>query len=148
MWSWLWSEKPATSVRFAPSAPIVAVQLCRVSRLVAGPGPTNQYREVRSLYPAPQSGSVSLVEVFVYLKQAAEHITDSASQEIRSNKGNVRVAVWCDNSRDLEMIWSSLGDFNLCGGLYRYVNLVMIRRFRSGAYTSKAKSRLARHRRA
>jgi len=46
-------------------------------------------------------------------------ITDVAAQEIKVNKGSVRIAVWCDNSRDLEMIPSSLSDFNLYGGLYR-----------------------------
>ena len=32
----------------------------------------------------------------------------------------------CDNSRDLEMIPSNLSDFNLYGGLYRYVNLIYV----------------------
>src|SRR4029077_3818842 len=73
---------------------------------------------------------------FVYLTQVAEHvggydewtvdITDAAAEAAKVNKGNVPVAVWCDNSRDLEMIPSSLSDFNLYGGLYRYVNLVYV----------------------
>jgi beta-galactosidase len=45
-------------------------------------------------------------------------ITDAAA-----GQKNVPVAIFCDNSRDLEMIPSSLSDFNLYGGLYRYVNL-------------------------
>ena len=38
----------------------------------------------------------------------------------------VPLAVMCDNSRDLEMIPSNLSDFNLYGGLYRYVNLIYV----------------------
>jgi beta-galactosidase len=39
-------------------------------------------------------------------------------------KGKVPVSVRTDNSRDLEMIPSDLSDFNLYGGIYRYLNLV------------------------
>ncbi len=39
-------------------------------------------------------------------------------------KGKVPVSIRTDNSRDLEMIPSDLSDFNLYGGLYRYLNLV------------------------
>lgn len=45
-------------------------------------------------------------------------ITDAAA-----GQKSVPIAIFCDNSRDLEMIPSSLSDFNLYGGLYRYVNL-------------------------
>jgi beta-galactosidase len=38
----------------------------------------------------------------------------------------IPMAIRCDNSRDLEMIPSDLSDFNLYGGLYRYVNLVYV----------------------
>lgn len=38
--------------------------------------------------------------------------------------GKIPVVIRCDNSRDLEMIPSSLSDFNVYGGLYRHVNLV------------------------
>ena len=74
--------------------------------------------------------------VYVYLQQVAEHIggydewtvdiSEAAAAEAKANKGVVRLAVWCDNSRDLEMIPSSLSDFNLYGGLYRHVNLVYV----------------------
>ena len=33
------------------------------------------------------------------------------------------MAVRCDNSRDVQLIPSDMSDFNLYGGLYRYVNL-------------------------
>ncbi|CAM3894357.1 glycoside hydrolase family 2 TIM barrel-domain containing protein [Mucilaginibacter galii] len=39
-------------------------------------------------------------------------------------KGKVPVSIRCDNSRDLETIPSQMSDFNVYGGLYRYVNLV------------------------
>ncbi len=73
--------------------------------------------------------------VFVDLDQVGEHIggydefvvdvTDAAARALKNAdaKGEVPVAVLCDNSRDLEMIPSSLSDFNRYGGLYRYVNL-------------------------
>ncbi len=41
-------------------------------------------------------------------------------------KGKVPVSVRVDNSRDVEMIPSDLSDFNVYGGLYRYVNLVYV----------------------
>jgi beta-galactosidase len=41
-------------------------------------------------------------------------------------KGKIPVAVRTDNSRDLEMIPSDLSDFNIYGGIYRYLNLVYI----------------------
>ena len=53
-------------------------------------------------------------------------LTEAAAQAAKANKGSVPIAIWCDNSRDLEMIPSSLSDFNLYGGLYRYVNLVYV----------------------
>jgi beta-galactosidase len=39
-------------------------------------------------------------------------------------KGRIPLSIRTDNSRDLEMIPSSLSDFNIYGGLYRYLNLV------------------------
>jgi len=38
--------------------------------------------------------------------------------------GKVPLSIRADNSRDLEMIPSDLSDFNLYGGIYRYLNLV------------------------
>lgn len=39
-------------------------------------------------------------------------------------KGKIPVSIRTDNSRDLEMIPSDLSDFNIYGGIYRYLNLV------------------------
>ncbi|WP_324670936.1 glycoside hydrolase family 2 TIM barrel-domain containing protein [Hymenobacter sp. GOD-10R] len=38
-------------------------------------------------------------------------------------KGKIPLSIRSDNSRDLEMIPSDLSDFNLYGGIYRYLNL-------------------------
>ncbi|MEJ5962330.1 glycoside hydrolase family 2 TIM barrel-domain containing protein [Pedobacter immunditicola] len=39
-------------------------------------------------------------------------------------KGKIPLSIRTDNSRDLEMIPSDLSDFNVYGGIYRYLNLV------------------------
>jgi beta-galactosidase len=41
-------------------------------------------------------------------------------------KGKIPVSIRTDNSRDLEMIPSDLSDFNLYGGIYRYLDLVYV----------------------
>ncbi|MEM9643738.1 MAG: glycoside hydrolase family 2 TIM barrel-domain containing protein, partial [Planctomycetota bacterium] len=80
-------------------------------------------------------------EVYVYTTKVGEHvggydewsvdITDQVAQFLQSEDakrfdGRVPIAVRCDNSRDLEMIPSDLSDFNVYGGLYRYVNLMKV----------------------
>lgn len=80
-------------------------------------------------------GAGQKTEVYVFTTKVGSHvggydeftvdITDSANAELKKaeNKGLVPLAVMCDNGRDIEMIPSNLSDFNLYGGLYRYVNL-------------------------
>ncbi|MDB5190808.1 MAG: glycoside hydrolase family 2 protein [Segetibacter sp.] len=79
-------------------------------------------------------------DVYVYTTKVGSHvggydewtvdITDAleAFKKMDVNqkqfKGKVPISIRVDNSRDLEMIPSDLSDFNLYGGLYRYVNLV------------------------
>jgi beta-galactosidase len=41
-------------------------------------------------------------------------------------KGKIPISIRTDNTRDLEMIPSGLSDFNVYGGIYRYLNLVYI----------------------
>jgi beta-galactosidase len=96
----------------------------------------NPYHQGRTLLHFEGAGQKT--EVYVFTSKIGEHvggydeftvdITESAGSALRNeaNKGLVPVAVLCDSSRDLEMIPSNLSDFNLYGGLYRYVNLVYV----------------------
>ena len=86
-------------------------------------------------------GSGQKTDVYVYTKKAASHtggydswnvdITDAikeflASEDAGRFGGKVPLSIRCDNTRDAEMIPSDLSDFNLYGGLYRYLNLVYL----------------------
>jgi len=74
-------------------------------------------------------------EVFIGLEKTGEHlggydewevdITDAARRALTSqiSKGDVPLAVLCDNSRVAESIPSDLSDFIRYGGLYRHVHL-------------------------
>ena len=96
----------------------------------------NPFSQGRTLLHFEGAGQKS--EVYVYTKRVGAHvggydeftvdITDEANAELKKpdNKGLVPLAVLCDNSRDLEMIPSNLSDFNLYGGIYRYLNLVHV----------------------
>lgn len=44
----------------------------------------------------------------------------------RDSNGSIRLAVLCDNSRDLETIPSDISDFNLYGGIYRHLRLIYV----------------------
>ena len=93
----------------------------------------NPFSAGRTLLHFEGAGQKS--KVFVYLDEVGRHIggydefvvdiTDAAAGVLADPgaKDEVPIAVLCDNSRDLEMIPSSLSDFNRYGGLYRYVNL-------------------------
>jgi beta-galactosidase len=85
-------------------------------------------------------GAGQKTEVYVYLTKVGSHvggynewsvdITDAVKNFLKEKtasalfKGKVPISIRCDNSRDLEMIPSSLSDFNVYGGIYRYLNLV------------------------
>lgn len=86
-------------------------------------------------------GAGQKTEVYVYTNKVETHIggydefivdiTDAAATYAKrpfakddKDKGLTPIAILCDNTRDLEMIPSNLSDFNLYGGLYRYLNLV------------------------
>jgi beta-galactosidase len=98
--------------------------------------PENPYPRGRMLLQFEGAGQKT--EVYIFNNKIGAHvggydeftfdITDAAAAAVKneSNKGLVPVAVHCDSSRDLEMIPSNLSDFNLYGGLYRYVNLVYV----------------------
>lgn len=84
-------------------------------------------------------GAGQKTNVFIYLNEIASHtggydewtvdITEAAqtffeSDEGKRFQGKIPLLIRCDNSRDTEMIPSDLSDFNLYGGIYRYLNLV------------------------
>lgn len=84
-------------------------------------------------------GAGQKTEVYVYMEKVASHvggydswnvdITEAVNRFLGTKdaerfKGKIPLSIRCDNSRDAEMIPSDLSDFNLYGGLYRYVNLV------------------------
>ena len=100
----------------------------------------NPYQDGRTYLEFEGAGQKT--EVYVYTTKIASHvggydewkadITDAVAQ-FRSNPalvkrfgGKIPIAIRCDNSRDTEMIPSDMSDFNLYGGLYRYVNLVYV----------------------
>lgn len=87
-------------------------------------------------------GAGQKTEVYVYTTKVGSHIggydewtvdiTDAVNaflqnkSELERFKGTVPLSIRCDNSRDNEMIPSSLADFNIYGGIYRYLNLVYV----------------------
>lgn len=103
-----------------------------------GPGWYRTRFELANPFPSGRTllhfeGAGQKTEVFVHTEKVGAHvggydefvvdITEQANKFAKTANpaGNVPVAVMCDNSRDLEMIPSNLSDFNLYGGLYRYV---------------------------
>ena len=86
-------------------------------------------------------GAGQKTEVYVYMTKVGSHvggydswnvdITDAVNAFLASDDaarfgGKVPLSIRCDNSRDAEMIPSDLSDFNIYGGLYRYLNLVYL----------------------
>jgi beta-galactosidase len=106
----------------------------------------NPYEGGRTLLHFEGAGQRS--EVWVYTTKVGEHtggydewtvdITDAVAGFLASNNakrfdGMVPVSIRCDNSRDTETIPSDMSDFNLYGGIYRYLNLVYVPRTSIGA---------------
>ncbi|MBC8986862.1 DUF4982 domain-containing protein [Pedobacter sp. N36a] len=101
---------------------------------------SNPYKNGRTLLHFEGAGQKT--KVYIYDVLVAEHVggydewtadvTDAVTT-FRKNplfekqfKGKIPVEIRSDNSRDLEMIPSDLSDFNVYGGLYRYLNLVYV----------------------
>lgn len=97
----------------------------------------NPYENGRTILHFEGAGQKT--KVFIFTKEVASHvggydewqvdITDAVTKFLSSDdanrfKGKVPVLIRSDNSRDTEMIPSDLSDFNLYGGIYRYLNLV------------------------
>ncbi len=80
-------------------------------------------------------GAGQKTEVYIGLEKVGSHVggydewTVDITNNIESAKnkdGKVPLSIRCDNSRDLEMIPSDMSDFNVYGGLYRYLNLIYV----------------------
>ena len=108
-----------------------------------GPGWYRTKLKIANPYPAGRTmlhfeGAGQKSQVFVFTEKVGEHvggydewtvdITDAAAKAMKNEalKGEVPIAVLCDNSRDAESIPSDLSDFNRYGGLYRHVSLVYV----------------------
>jgi beta-galactosidase len=100
----------------------------------------NPYTNGRTLLHFEGAGQKT--DVYVYDKKVGSHvggydefiidITDAVKAFEKLDtfktqfKGKIPVSIRTDNSRDLELIPSDLSDFNLYGGIYRYLNLVYV----------------------
>src|SRR5215469_3940400 len=108
-----------------------------------GPGWYRAHLKINNPFPGGRTllhfeGAGQKTAVFVGADNVGDHvggydefvtdITDAAANALKNpeNKGKVPVAILCDNSRDLELIPSNFSDFNLYGGIYRYLNLVYV----------------------
>ncbi len=112
-----------------------------------GPGWYKTFLELNNPYPGGRikldfEGAGQKTEVYIYTTLAGSHgggydewtvdITEAVEAFMKDEKavarfkGKIPLSIRCDNSRDVEMIPSDLSDFNVYGGLYRYVNLVYL----------------------
>ena len=98
----------------------------------------NPYENGRTLLHFEGAGQKT--EVYIYTTKVGSHVggydewTVDLTEAIaafkktdvfkKQFKGKIPLSVRTDNSRDLEMIPSDLSDFNVYGGIYRYLNLV------------------------
>jgi beta-galactosidase len=115
-----------------------------------GPGWYTNQISINNPYPNGRTilhfeGAGQKTEVYVYTTKVGAHVggynewsvdvTDAVNEFLLNKKaaepfkGKVPISIRCDNSRDLEMIPSDLSDFNLYGGIYRYLNLVYLPAF-------------------
>ena len=113
------------------------------ARYYQGPGWYRTRLKVANPFPNGRTllhfdGAGQKSQVFVYTEKVGEHlggydewtvdITDAAAKALKNEafKGEVPIAVLCDNSRDAESIPSDLSDFNRYGGMYRHGSLVYV----------------------
>lgn len=97
----------------------------------------NPYTEGRTLLHFEGAGQKT--DVYIYTEKVGSHvggydewtldITDAILRFLKSDDakrfgGKIPLSIRCDNSRDTEMIPSDMSDFNVYGGIYRYLNLV------------------------
>ena len=100
-----------------------------------GPGWYRTSFAVANPYPSGRTllwfeGAGQRSAVYVGMKKLAGHVGgyDEFTVDITDavQDGKCDLAVFCDNSRDLEMMPSDLSDFARYGGLYRHVHLVYV----------------------
>ena len=104
-----------------------------------GPGWYKTLLDIQNPYPNGRilldfEGAGQKTEVYIYTTRVASHIggydewtADITTPEcVQRFGGKVPLSIRCDNSRDAEMIPSDLSDFNVYGGLYRYLNLAYV----------------------
>ncbi|OKL41860.1 glycoside hydrolase family 2 TIM barrel-domain containing protein [Pontibacter flavimaris] len=100
----------------------------------------NKYKNGRTLLHFEGAGQKT--DVYVYTTKVGSHVggydefTVDITEAVEAFKqtaafkeqfnGKIPISIRCDNSRDLEMIPSDLSDFNVYGGIYRYLNLVHV----------------------
>ena len=100
----------------------------------------NPFKNGRTLLHFEGAGQKT--DVYIYTTKVGSHIggydewtvdiTDAAQTFLKDKaaserfKGKIPLSIRCDNSRDNEMIPSSLSDFNVYGGIYRYLNLIYV----------------------
>ncbi len=99
----------------------------------------NPFEEGRTILHFEGAGQK--MEVYVYTTKVGSHVgaydewwvdlSDAINDFLSSDaakeprfEGKIPLSIRTDNSRDTEMIPSDLSDFNLYGGIYRYLNLV------------------------
>lgn len=105
-----------------------------------GPGWYRNFLEIENPYTNGRvilhfEGAGQKTDIYIYQTKVSRHVggydefkvdvTDAVAQYRNSfpDAKTIPVAIRCDNSRDVNMIPSDLSDFNVYGGLYRYVNL-------------------------
>ncbi|MGE5522055.1 MAG: glycoside hydrolase family 2 protein, partial [Candidatus Dadabacteria bacterium] len=99
----------------------------------------NPYKQGRTILHFEGAGQKT--EVYIYTTKVGSHvggydewtvdITDAMEAFQKSSiakefNGKIPLSIRVDNSRDLQMIPSNLSDFNLYGGIYRYLNLLYV----------------------
>lgn len=98
----------------------------------------NPYKNGRTLLHFEGAGQKT--EVYVFTTKVGAHvggydewtvdITDAVHHyqktQNTASQAEIPVFIRCDNTRDLEMMPSNLSDFNLYGGIYRYLNLIYV----------------------
>ena len=111
-----------------------------------GPGWYRTQIEVKNPFSAGRTllhfeGAGQKTELYIYTTKVGSHvggydewtvdITDAVNAFLKTKnaetfKGKIPLSIRCDNSRDNEMLPSALSDFNINGGIYRYLNLVYV----------------------